>query len=180
MATVTHKGGNDFIIPEESQERIQKSLASLSEVFHSKATDGKIVNAQAMEVYYDLLEVSKAAGIVTEEEIEDVKSFDGTFQAVVEVCDVNNDGFIDFEEFKTLIMEAKAVYIEELFKTYDLNLDGFITQDEMDTVVAGIEKPIRAKKVRELFDMLLANFDADGDGRLSLAEFTGSMKSMKW
>jgi len=180
MATVTHKGGNDFIIPDESKERIQKSLASLSEVFHSKATDGKIVNAQAMEVYYDLLEVSKAAGIVTEEEIEDVKSFDGTFQAVVEVCDVNNDGFIDFEEFKTLIMEAKAVYIEELFKTYDLNLDGFITQDEMDTVVAGIEKPIRAKKVRELFDMLLANFDADGDGRLSLAEFTDSMKSMKW
>ena len=28
-------------------------------------------------------------------------------------------------------MEAKAVYIEELFKTYDLNLDGFITQVEM-------------------------------------------------
>jgi len=180
MATVTHKGGKDLIIPEESKERIQKSLASLSEVFHSKATDGKIVNAQAMEVYYDILEMSKAAGIVTEEEIEDVKSFDGTFQAVVEVCDVNNDGFIDFEEFKTLIMEAKAVYIEELFKTYDLNLDGFITQDEMDTVVAGIEKPIRAKKVRELFDMMLANFDADGDGRLSLAEFTDSMKSMKW
>ena len=36
MATVTHKGGNDFIIPDESKERIQKSLASLSEVFHSK------------------------------------------------------------------------------------------------------------------------------------------------
>ena len=53
-------------------------------------------------------------------------------------------------------------------------------QDEMKTVVAGIEKPIRAKKVRELFDMLLANFDADGDGRLSLAEFTGSMQTMKF
>ena len=52
-------------------------------------------------------------------------------QAVVEVCDANNDGFIDFEEFKTLIMEAKSAYIEELFKTYDLNLDGFITQVEM-------------------------------------------------
>ena len=52
-------------------------------------------------------------------------------KAVVEVCDANNDGFIDFEEFKTLIMEAKSAYIEELFKTYDLNLDGFITQVEM-------------------------------------------------
>ena len=53
-------------------------------------------------------------------------------------------------------------------------------QDEMDTVIAGIEKPIRAKKLRELFDMLLANFDADGDGRISLTEFTDSMKTMKW
>jgi len=180
MSTVTHKGGNDFIIPEDSKARIEKSIASLSEVFHSKATDGKIVNAQAMEVYYELMEVYKVAGFISEEEIEDLKSFDGAFQAVVEVCDANNDGFIDFEEFKTLIMEAKSAYIEELFKTYDLNLDGFITQDEMKTVVAGIEKPIRAKKVRELFDMLLANFDADGDGRLSLAEFTASMKTMKW
>jgi len=133
-----------------------------------------------MEVYYELLKVHVAAGITTEEEIEDVRSFDGTFQAVVEVCDVNNDGFIDFEEFKALIMQAKVVYIEELFKTYDLNLDGFITQDEMDTVIAGIEKPVRAKKVRELFDMMLANFDADGDGRISLTEFTDSMKTMKF
>merc|ERR1712008_545204 len=143
-----HKGGNDFIIPEDSKARIEKSIASLSEVFHSKATDGKIVNAQAMEVYYELMEVYKVAGFVSEEEIEDLKSFDGVFQAVVEGCDANQDGFI--------------------------------TQDEMKTVVAGIEKPIRAKKVRELFDMLLANFDADGDGRLSLAEFTGSMQTMKF
>ena len=50
----------------------------------------------------------------------------------------------------------------------------------MDTVIAGIEKPIRAKKLRELFDMLLANFDADGDGRISLTEFTDSMKTMKF
>ena len=53
-------------------------------------------------------------------------------------------------------------------------------QDEMDTVIAEIEKPVRAKKVRELFDMMLANFDADGDGRISLTEFTDSMKTMKF
>ena len=53
-------------------------------------------------------------------------------------------------------------------------------QDEMDTVIAGIEKPVRAKKIRELFDMMLANFDADGDGRISLTEFTDSMKTMKF
>jgi hypothetical protein len=33
-----------------------------------------------MEVYYDVMEVYKVAGIVSEEEIEDLKSFDATFQ----------------------------------------------------------------------------------------------------
>ena len=33
-----------------------------------------------MEVYYKLLESHLAAGLTTEEEIEDVRSFDGTFQ----------------------------------------------------------------------------------------------------
>ena len=50
----------------------------------------------------------------------------------------------------------------------------------MNTVVAGIEKPQKAKRIRELFDMLLANFDTDGDGRLSLFEFSESMKTLKW
>ena len=50
----------------------------------------------------------------------------------------------------------------------------------MNTVVAEIEKLIRAKRLRELFDMLLTNFDTDGDGRLSLAEFSDSMKTLKW
>ena len=50
----------------------------------------------------------------------------------------------------------------------------------MNTVIAGIEKPNRAKRLREFFDMLLANFDMDGDGRLSLAEFSGSLKTLKF
>ena len=50
----------------------------------------------------------------------------------------------------------------------------------MNTVVAGIEKPMKAQRIRELFDMLLANFDMDGDGRLSLFEFSESMKTLKW
>ena len=47
---------------------------------------------------------------------------------MVEVCDANNDGFIDFEEFKNLIKEAESAYVRNLFKTYDLNMDGYITQ----------------------------------------------------
>ena len=53
-------------------------------------------------------------------------------------------------------------------------------QDEMNTVVAGIDRPIRAKRIRQCFDVMLANFDADGDGKLSLFEFSEAMKTMQF
>jgi len=180
MTTIAKPDGSEFVIPEGQKELIEKSIVLISTVFHDKASDGKIVNAQAMKVYFDLQDAYLEAGVTTEEDLEDLKLLEGDFATVVEACDANNDGFIDFEEFKNLIKEAESAYVRQLFKTYDLNLDGYITQDEMDTVVAGIEKPIRAKRLRELFDMLLANFDTDGDGRLSLAEFSDSMKTLKW
>mgnify|MGYP001328057307 CR=1 FL=1 len=49
-------------------------------------------------------------------------------QAVVEICDANNDGFIDIDEFKNLLREAEAAYVRKLFESYDLNMDGFVTQ----------------------------------------------------
>lgn len=180
MSTIAKPDGSEFVIPEDQKWKIEKSIVLISDVFHTKATDGKIINAQAMKVYFELMDAYQEAGVTTEEDVEDLKLLEGDFQTVVEACDTNNDGFIDFEEFKNLIKEAESAYVRTLFKTYDLNLDGYITQDEMNTVVAGIEKPIRAKRLRELFDMLLANFDTDGDGRLSLAEFSDSMKTLKW
>ena len=52
-------------------------------------------------------------------------------QTVVEICDANNDGFIDIDEFKNLLREAEAAYVRKLFESYDLNMDGFITQVNM-------------------------------------------------
>jgi len=180
MSTVTKPDGSEFVIPEDQKEKTEKAIAIVSDVFHTKATDGKIVNAQVMKVYFDLMDAYQEAGVTTEEDVEDLKLLQGDFQTVVEACDANNDGFIDFEEFKNLIKASESAYVRTLFKTYDLNMDGYITQDEMNTVVAGIEIPVRKKRLRELFDMLLANFDTDGDGRLSLAEFSDSMKTLKW
>lgn len=177
---VTKACGKEFVVPEELKDRIVRAVALTKECFDAKANDGKIVNAEAMDVYFDLMAQYKELGFITEEEIEDQKSFDTDFQAAVDNSDANNDGFIDFEEFKVLINEAKATYVKSLFSTYDLDMDGFITQDEMTTVVDGIENPVRSKKVRQIFDMLLTNYDADDDGRISLNEFSESMRKMKW
>jgi len=180
MVSIAKSDGTAFKLPEDQKEKVEKSIAVIPEVFHAKATDGKIVNAQAMEVYFDLMKKYEEIGIVTEDDVEDMKLFENDFQGAVDICDANNDGFIDFGEFKNLIKEAESTYTKSLFKAYDLNMDGYITQDEMDTVVSGIEKPNRAKRVREIFDLMLQNFDADGDGRISWAEFTESMKSLDW
>ena len=70
-----------------------------------------------------------------------------------------------------------------LFKKYDLNSDGQIDQSEMDKIVAKINesgKTTMAKDMRERFDSMLVNFDANGDGMISLTEFSEAIKSVKF
>ena len=45
-----------------------------------RATDGKIINAQAMKVYFDLMDAYQEAGVTTEEDVEDLKLLEGDFQ----------------------------------------------------------------------------------------------------
>ena len=47
-----------------------------------RATDGKIVNAQAMKVYFDLQEAYLEAGVTTEEDLEDLKLLEGDFAVI--------------------------------------------------------------------------------------------------
>ena len=56
-----------------------------------------------------------------------------------ELVDVDKDGFIDWDEFLALMMEARSSYYKSLFKTYDLNEDNQIDKSEMETIVAQIK-----------------------------------------
>ena len=70
----------------------------------------------------------------------------------------------------------------ELFKKYDLNNDGEIDQSEMDKIVEKMNESgntTMAKDMRERFDSMLANFDANGDGMISLTEFSEAIKSLR-
>ena len=42
-----------------------------------RASDGKIANAQAMKVYFDLMDAYQEAGVTTEEDVEDLKLLEG-------------------------------------------------------------------------------------------------------
>ena len=60
-----------------------------------------------------------------------------------------------------------AKQAEIAFKLYDKDRDGFITKSEMEKLSKNLSK--------EQIDKVFARFDADGDGRLSYAEFRKMM-----
>ena len=82
-----------------------------------------------------------------------------------------------------LNMEARSTYYMALFKKYDLNNDGEIDQSEMDEIVAKMNESgntTMAQDMKERFESMLANFDANGDGMISLTEFSEAIKSVKF
>ena len=95
---------------------------------------------------------------------------------------MNKDGFLDWDEYMALMMEARSTFTLGQFSRYDLNGDGEIDQAEMDTVVAAIKESgneFMANVMRQNFDLMLKNFDANGDGEISIAEFANAIKSLK-
>ena len=95
---------------------------------------------------------------------------------------MDKDGFLDWTEYMALVMEARSKYTMGLFTKYDLNGDGVIDQDEMKTVVANIKETgdeFMANIMRQTFDLMLKNFDANNDGMISISEFINAIKNMK-
>ena len=87
------------------------------------------------------------------------------------------NGFMKFSNFHLMMIKDKQGYVENMFKEYDLNSDGVITQDEMKTISAGMKCPIHAKKMKEFFNFMLSNFDANGDGEIDKQEFLDGVNS---
>merc|ERR1711913_241778 len=175
---------NDVKMPEGEEEKLKKSLSILKEVFSSKATDGKLTLDQVMPTYFEVLDKYLEEGIYGAEEVEQIKKmFDGEVKGAMKKFDENQDGLIDWDEFMAIMAESEANWVQSLFKEFDANQDGTITGEEMKAMT---EKMIaegnaaKAKIMKEMFDFVLLNFDCDGDGNISVEEFTTAMKSMQF
>lgn len=104
------------------------------------------------------------------------------------VFDKDNNGYIDFKEFITVLSTTSRGTLEEklvwAFQLYDLNHDGYITFDEMLTIVSSVYKMMGSmvklnedeatpeSRVRKIFQVM----DKDEDGYITLEEFREGSK----
>jgi len=113
---------------------------------------------------------------------------------IIKQGDVNDDGVIDFDEFKAIwyrkILSTNDQYINRVFNVFDTNGDGQIDVNELKTVLlpgAGKkddektqEKPDEdTEQMNEQLQNLtqmIEEVDQDGDHMISLEEFRKTMK----
>lgn len=98
------------------------------------------------------------------------------FEHFMETWDLNGDGSITLQEIQT--------ERERLFPAFDANGDGFLDRQEYaefdKSRSAGIETASpeqRARMKRIAEGLSLARNDANGDGRVSKAEFVGAAEA---
>merc|ERR1711875_202546 len=99
---------------------------------------------------------------------------------VFRIYDSNNDGYIDFIEFMPIFHIMSDGTPEEvlgkIFRLFDYNSDGTITAKEMKRLVKDMYGLLKADDPELASQEMIAKssfaeMDADGDGKITLAEF---------
>merc|ERR1719431_2112113 len=168
-------------VSEHVRNKIAKGIEIMKNCFGARANDGKIVLADVTPVFVAIMEEYKQVEIL-QDELEKNEGIKKHLDSLVEKNDLDKDGFLDWTEYMTLVMDARSTYTEELFTKFDLNGDGEIDKEEMEAVVASIKESgneLKANEMRENFDVMLKNFDANGDGKISISEYVNSLKNIK-
>ncbi|XP_067666174.1 calmodulin-beta-like [Haliotis asinina] len=120
-------------------------------------------------------------GSISHDEFKEVvarsktRSTDQEIKDMIAKADLDNSGSIEFDEFAEMMAmkykENKAFEreIRETFKSFDTNKDGFICRRELrEGMKCLFERPLNDAEL----DDIIRTADKDGDGFLSLKEFT--------
>ncbi|KAF3776114.1 Calmodulin-like protein 5 [Nymphaea thermarum] len=145
-------------------------------------------------------------GLITRQELQDSLENLGLFvseadlDSMVARLDINGDGALDLQEFCVLYesvnvsgrrdggagsgrdgeglggeLVGEDQELKEAFDVFDVNGDGFITVEELGSVLSSMG--LRRRASRTQLAEMIGTVDADGDGRVSLAEFQQMMKA---
>ena len=95
---------------------------------------------------------------------------------LIEIIDVDGNGFIEYEEFLRAGLDKSKILIEKnletAFKLYDINNRGKINAKELGNVLGGGSDNIDEKVWQELID----EADIDKDGEINYQDFKGIME----
>ena len=136
-------------------------VSQVEEVFRNLDTnkDGRLSSAELIAGYSQIIGEANAVEIV---------------RTVMQAVDLDNSGFVDFSEF--LFAASDPLYmlstgnLRELFNLFDHDHDGTISLNEFEHTLG------LSKASRSVWKEMIAQADVSGDGKLTLAEFSGLLQ----
>ncbi|KAI3703832.1 hypothetical protein L1987_74027 [Smallanthus sonchifolius] len=97
-------------------------------------------------------------------------------KVIVEAADTDGDGYIDYDEFKTAMMnfrkQHKEDHLRKTFQHFDKDLNGFISKEELKSALEGYEMGDEAT-----IEEIISEIDKNDDGQINYEEFCAMMRS---
>ena len=125
------------------------------------------------------------SGTLTKWELEQMTNskltsmYNINWQEIIDECDTNRDGVIDFQEFITACIDRRVLENKKdllvAFKILDANKDNKISIEDFDDLFSSYGG---AKMDNDLWQSLLGEADVNGDGVVSFSEFQAAMKNL--
>lgn len=103
---------------------------------------------------------------------------------ILEGCDLNNDGVIDFQDFLSCSVDRRALVhnaeIKRAFQLIDADKDGKLSREDFQSLFNAYEQSgAKNRKINDqLWKEILLEADTNGDGEISFQEFKRAMRDM--
>lgn len=102
---------------------------------------------------------------------------------MIAIFDEDGGGDVDFEEFVSGLSAFsnkgnKEQKLQFAFKVYDIDRDGYISNGELFIVLKMmVGSNLKDQQLQQIVDKTIMEADLDGDGKISLEEFTKMVES---